>query len=164
MTQRIVDLVGMIRSAQRAAPGDDSSEWGALADALAIYEAYPLQSLTSKLGQVVLKKPAQRAPRAAPPRAARPRIGAEDRKKALETHTGILRSALHDDGAFVTAFMKAKDDPAFDARTALKLFENVIGTVNFSVDPLRKPTVFKQIREQRNTIVHRRERTGQFPR
>ena len=75
-----------------------------------------------------------------------------------------LRSAFYDDVAFVTAFTKAKADPAFNAKTALKLFENIVGTVNFSIDPLRKPTIFKQIREQRNTIVHRQERTGQIER
>jgi hypothetical protein len=161
MTVNISDLMRVLSVTEISASAEDASDWRALRDALATYEDLPINSLTAKLGRIVLKKPNTKSPRAPSSGGSRPRVTAAQRKEALELHAAALKAHFHDDAAFSQAFEKAKADRAVDAKTALALFEKVVGPANFPTSPLRKPSVFKQLREQRNTIAYRRERTGQ---
>jgi hypothetical protein len=175
MTLLIAKLTDVLRQASSLLGQEEADELGSLIDALSPFEELPLQSLTTKLRQVVLKKPPVKAAakkKAAvsgegnsppkQPRAKKPKMTDLDRQAVFEAHVDRLKNSFDEDGAFAQAFDLAKSDTALDAKLALKLFEQVIGPVNFPADPPRKPSIFKQLREQRNTIVYRRERTGQL--
>jgi len=158
MTVNISHLLRALDANAKEALPEDATEWRALRSALAAYEDLPLAVLTAKLGKIVLKKPATRAPRVSSGGSSRPRVTAAQRQEALARHASALTMHFQDDAAFNEAFEKAKTDSALDAKTALALFQKVIGEPNFPTSPLRKPTVFKQLREQRNTIAYRRAR------
>lgn len=163
MTVNISALLRVLDDTSKSANTEDVEDWRALRSALATYEDLPLSVLTTKLGQIVLKKPAVKTPRATGGGGTKPKVTAAQRKEALELHASALTTHFEDDAAFNQAFEKAKADGALDAKTALALFQKVIGEPNFPTSPLRKPTVFKQLREQRNTIAYRRARNEPDP-
>lgn len=161
MTLTVRDLKNSIERIANSSSENDASELRALADALSNHEPFPLQSLTTKLKQVVLKVPTARPSRTRPNAGTARRVTASERDEALARHRQALTSTLYDDDAFREAFEKAKNDTALDAKRAARLFERVVGPINFEAN--RKPTIFKQLREQRNTMVHRQRRTGRAP-
>lgn len=166
MTLKIANLLEALRALESAANNDERPEWTDIIEALKTYEDYPLGVLTAKLKQVALKKPVAKAAKkpsgaGAAPRARKPKLAPEQLAAIIEGHVRKLKEAFDDDGAFGATFETMKSDATLDAKAWLKLFEGVIGPVNFSAEPLRKPTVQKQLRDQRNTIVYRAARTGQ---
>ena len=159
MTVNISHLLRTLDATANDANAEDATEWRALHSALATYEDLPLAVLTTKLGQIVLKKPAAKAPRStAGGGGAKPKVTTAQRQEALAMHAAALSEHFHNDAAFTQAFEKAKADTALDAKTALALFAKVIGEPNFPTTPLRRPTVFKQLREQRQTMAYRQGR------
>jgi len=174
MTIQIVTLIELIDDARASGDEYRSIELGDLVEALKPFSDFPLESLTAKLRQVVLKKPVTKAlskkkapageggkPPTTRARVAKPKKTEAERQDALRAHIDRLKNAFDEDDAFGHAFELAKNDAALDAKSALALFESVIGPVNFPAEPPRKPSIFKQLREQRNTVVYRRDRTGQ---
>lgn len=165
MTLKIAALLEVLRAAESAAMEEERAEWADIVGALKAYDDYPMAVLTSKLKQVSLKKPAAKAQKKVPvavaaTRVRKPKLTPEQIAAGIEDAVLKLTEAFFDDGAFATAFETIKSDTSLDAKAWVKLFEGVIGPTNFPIEPLRKPTVQKQLREQRNTVAYRRARTG----